>query len=141
MLKIISLVILISMLVPAVLFSSSDEKPRFKKKAHAKLAGNIGWNALAIDAYYEICFQKGMRLDNHLRGIDKMFKKKWGMSFSKMMLKTEERSGRDFREEAHDMIYKAIKKFNGCNNSGMKKWFDTVSKTHGKNLDKFHVLK
>ena len=53
----------------------------------------------------------------------------------------EERSGRDFREEAHNMIYRAIKKFNGCNTRGMKKWFDKISKMHGKNLDKFHALK
>ena len=57
MIKKVNLAILILLLVPAVLFSSG-EKPRFKKKEHAKLAGLIGGYAMAIDAYYEICLQK-----------------------------------------------------------------------------------
>jgi len=63
------------------------------------------------------------------------------MSFSKMSLKMEERSGRDIREEAHTMINHMIKKYKGCNTRGMKKWFKIFSKMHGKNLGKFHALK
>jgi hypothetical protein len=96
---------------------------------------------MAIDAYYEICHSKGVRTDNHLRGIDKLMKKKWGISWSKAKFVLEERSGRDFREESHTMIHHMIKKYKGCNTRGMKKWFNTVSKMHGKNLDKFHALK
>jgi DNA-directed RNA polymerase subunit H (RpoH/RPB5) len=68
-------------------------------------------------------------------------KKKWGMSFSKMKLKYEERSGRDFREEAHTQVHYGIKKYKRCNSRGIKKWFNTILKMHGKNLNKFHALK
>ena len=138
MIKKYTIAVLLSLLVPAVLFSAPNKK---SLKKHGELAGKLGYGAMATDAYYEICFSKGVRTDNHLRGIDKLMKKKWGMSFSKMSLKMEERSGRDIREEAHTMIHHMIKKYNGCNTRGMKKWFNTVSKMHGKNLDKFHALK
>ena len=137
MIKKVTVAILILLLVPAVLFSA----PTKKWKKHAKLIGKLGYGVLQTDAYYEICHSKGIRTDNYLRGLDKLLKNKWGITFSKMSKKYEERSGRDFREEAHNMIYRAIKKFNGCNTSGMKKWFDTVSKLHSKNLDKFHAIK
>jgi len=137
MIKKYTIAVILSLLVPAILFST----PKKKSQKHAKLAGKLGYGAMATDAYYEICFSKGVRTDNHLRGIDKLMKKKWGWTFAKMSAKYEERSGRDFREEAHTQIHWAIKKFNGCNTSGMKKWFNTFSKMHGKNLNKFHALK
>jgi hypothetical protein len=141
MIKKYTIAVLLSLLIPAVLFSSSGKTPRWKNSQEAELAGKLGYTAMATDAYYEICHYKGVRTDNHLRGIDKLMKKKWGMSFSKMSLKMEERSGRDIREEAHTMIHHMIKKYNGCNTRGMKKWFKIFSKMHGKNLDKFHALK
>ena len=141
MLKKYTIAVLLSLLVPAVLFSSSGKKPRFKNSQEAELAGKLGYTAMATDAYYEICHSKGVRTDNHLRGIDKLMKKKWGISWSKAKFVLEERSGRDFREESHTMIHHMIKKYKGCNTRGMKKWFNTVSKMHGKNLDKFHALK
>ena len=58
-----------------------------------------------------------------------------------MKLKYEERSGRDFREEAHTQVHYGIKNYKRCNSSGMKKWFNTILKMHGKNLNKFHALK
>ena len=82
MIKKYTIAVLLSLLVPAVLFSSSGDKPRFKNSQEAKLAGKLGYGAMQIDAYYEICHSKGMRTDNHLRGLDKLMKKKWGMSFS-----------------------------------------------------------
>ena len=141
MLKKYTIAILLSLLIPAVLYSSSGKKLRFKNSQEAELGGKLGGMAMIIDAYYEICHSKGVRTDNHLLGIDKLMKKKWGMSFSKMSLKMEDRSGRDIREEAHTMIHHMIKKYKGCNARGMKKWFNTLSKMHGKNLDKFHALK
>jgi hypothetical protein len=141
MIKKYTIAILLSLLIPTVLFSSSGKKLRLMNSQEAELGGQLGYTAMAIDAYYEICHSKGVRSDNHLRGIDKLMKKKWGMSFSKMKLNIEERSGRDIREEAHTQIHWAIKKFNGCNTGGMKKWFNKVSKMHGKNLDKFHAFK
>ena len=132
-----TLAILLLLLVPAVLFST----PNKKSQKYGKLGGKLGFMAMATDAYYEICFSKGMRTDNHLRGIDKLMKKKWRISFSEVKLYLEERSGRDFREEAHTLVNSIIKKTKGCNSPGMNKWFDTISKIHSKNLDKFHALK
>ena len=141
MLKKFTIAFLLSLLVPAVLFSSSGKKPRWKNSQEAELAGKLGYGAMTTDAYYEICYSKGVRTDNHLRGIDKLMKKKWGISWSKAKLVLEERSGRDFREETHTMIHQVIKKYKGCNTRGMKKWFKIFSKMHGKNLNKFHALK
>ncbi len=90
------------------------------------------------DSAYE---REGMCTDNHLRRLDKLMKKKWGNSFTKMKLKYEERSGRDFREEAHTQVHYGIKKYKRSNSRGMKKWFNTILKMHGKNLNKFHGLK
>mgnify|MGYP000748219041 CR=1 FL=1 len=132
-----TLAILLLLLVPAVLFST----PNKKSQKYGKLGGKLGFMAMTTDAYYEICFSKGVRTDNHLRGIDKLMKKKWGISFSEVKLYLEERSGRDFREEAHSLVHSIIKKTKGCNTRGMKKWVNRILSMHGKNLDKFHALK
>ena len=137
MIKKYTTTVLLSLIIPVVLFSA----PNKKWQKRGELIGKLGYGAMAIDAYYEICHSKGIRTDNHLRGIDKLMEKKWGITYSKLNVKHEERSGRDTRQEAHNQIHWAIKKFNGCKTRGIKEWFNKVSKMHGKNLDKFHALK
>ena len=83
MIKKYTIAVLLSLLVPAVLFSSSGKKPRFKNSQEAELAGKLGYTAMATDAYYEICHSKGMRTDNHLRGLDKLLKKNGGLHSQK----------------------------------------------------------
>ena len=74
MIKKYTIAVLLSLIIPAVLFSA----PNKKWKKHAKLIGKLGYGVMATDAYYEICHSKGVRTDNHLRGLDKLLKKKMG---------------------------------------------------------------
>ena len=59
MIKKYTIAVLLSLLVPAVLFSSSGKKLRFKNSQEAELGGKLGSGAMIIDAYYEICHSKG----------------------------------------------------------------------------------
>ena len=79
MIKKYTIAVLLSLIIPAVLFSA----PNKKWKKHAKLIGKLGYGVMQIDAYYEICRSKGMRTDNHLRGLDKLLKKNGGLHSQK----------------------------------------------------------
>lgn len=103
-----------------------------------QLAGSLGFGAMTLDAYYEICFSKGMRTDNHLNGIDKLLKEKWGFSYTEIAIEEGKKEGRDYREEAHQLVNTARRKTGGCSTTGMEKWYREFQNLHEMNLIKFH---
>jgi hypothetical protein len=106
-----------------------------------ELLGALGFGAMTIDAYYDLTLAKGIRTDNHLKGIDNLAMKKWGVTYSEIAKYSESRSGRNFREEAHAMVKAALQRFGGADTPGMKKWFALFEELHNSNLEKFHSLK
>ena len=129
------IIIISFLLILLPLVSYSEELTNYEK---GELLGSLGFAAMTIDAYYEICYSNGVRNDNNLNGIDKLAKDKWGFAFSEMMIKNDERTGRDSRQEAHKLIHYVIKQTGGCNSPGMEKWFKKMQLIHEQNLDKFH---
>jgi hypothetical protein len=105
-----------------------------------QLTGSLGFGAMTIDAYYEICYSKGLRTDNNLKGINKLLKDEWGFTFTEVSTKEEERTGRNFRKEAHTLVHTARKKTGGCNSDGMEQWFRKFQEIHENNLSKFHSV-
>ncbi len=129
------MIILMTLFFPLV--SSSGQLTSYEK---GQLAGSLGFGAMAIDAYYEICYSSGVRTDNNFDGINKLLKEKWGISNSKIMAEQEERTGRNYRQEAHNLVNTVIKQTGGCNSVGMEIWFRQVlQEMHENNLDKFHA--
>ena len=54
MIKKYTIAVLLSLLVPAVLFSSSGKTPRFKIAQEAELTGKLGFGAMTADAHNEL---------------------------------------------------------------------------------------
>lgn len=123
----------------ALLFSSVVCSGAINSYDQGELAGSLGFGAMTVDAYYEQCFSKGHRTDNNLKGIDKLLKEKWGISFSEKMQEEGPKSGRNYRDEAHKLVSFAIQKSGGCDSDGMKRWFRAFQDIHETNLKKFHA--
>lgn len=128
---------LISILILLLLSKISFAAP-LTDYEKGQLAGSLGFGAMTIDAYYEICYSKGLRTDNHLKGIDKLLKTKWHFTYTELAASQGKRSGRDYRQEAHTLVNTAVTKTGGCETIGMKKWFKDFEKIHENNLNKFH---
>lgn len=103
-----------------------------------QLAGSLGFGAMTIDPYYEICYARGVRTDNHLAGINNLLKNKWGFTFSEMAEAQEKDTGRDYRQEAHNLVRSALTRTSGCGTVGMEQWFREFQGLHENNLTKFH---
>lgn len=129
------ILILVLAFSPTLSYSAS-----LKTYEKGQLAGSLGFGAMTMDAYYEICTSQGTRLDNYLNGINKLLKMKWGFTFSEIAKKQEELTGRDFRQEAHKLVNTMKQKFGGCNTSGMNQWFRTIQDLYKKKLNKFHSV-
>jgi hypothetical protein len=110
--------------------------PNYEK---GELAGSLGFNAMTIDAYYETCYSKGIVTNNNFNGVNKLIKEKWGIDYSKITNEQKKRTGRNFKQEAHTLIKKAVEKNGGCNTGKMKAWFKNIQTIYEKNLDKFHA--
>jgi hypothetical protein len=103
-----------------------------------QLAGSLGFGAMTIDAYYEICYARGVRTDNNLAGINTLLKNKWGFTFSELAEEQERNSGRNYREEAHNLVRTALTRAGGCGTTGMEQWFREFQGLHENNLARFH---
>jgi len=108
--------ILVILFFPVISYSG-----QLKPYEKGQLAGSLGFGAITIDAYYEICYSKGIRTDNNLNGINKLLKEKWGFTYSEIAAEQEKQTGQDFRQEAHKLLNTVIKKTVGCNSVGMEK--------------------
>lgn len=121
------------LLAPATAYPNSMES--YEK---GQLAGSLGFGAMTIDAYYEICYARGLRTDNNLAGINNLLKNKWGFTFSEIAEEQERHTGRNYRQEAHDLVRTALTRTGGCEATGMDKWFREFQDLHENNLAKFH---
>jgi len=108
--------------------------------AKGELAGKLGFVALVLDTYYELCYS-GVRTDNYLNGVNKLLQKKWGFDYTEISFNGEKQSGRNIRQEAHTLIHYKIKEFQSCNSVGMKEWLRFVETTHKNNLIFFHSIR
>jgi hypothetical protein len=106
-----------------------------------QLIGNLGFGAMLLDAYYEICLANGYRTDNYLNGVNKLISKKIGVSFSEMAKEQEKQTGRNFRQEAHTMIKNAASELEGCKSVKMNNWLKLMEDEYHKNLSTFHKIK
>ncbi len=120
-----------------LLFSGISFSAPLEPYEKGQLAGSLGFSAMTIDAYYEICYSS-VRTDNNLKGINKLLKKKWGFTYSELATNQEKRTGRNYRQEAHTLVNTAIKKAGKCDTTGMNKWFKAFQAMHEDNLNKFH---
>lgn len=105
-----------------------------------QLAGSLGFGAMTIDAYYEICYARGVRTDNNLTGVNNLLKNKWGFTFSEIAEDQERDSGRNYRQEAHNLVKTASERTGGCGTAGMEQWFREFQALHESNLTKFHSV-
>lgn len=126
---------LIALFLFSAATANSDSLQPYEK---GNLAGQLGFGAMTIDAYYEVCYSNGTRTDNHLEGINKLLKDEWGFTFTEKATEQEERTGRDYRKEAHSLVNTVSQKTGGCQTDGMKQWFRKFQGLHEKNLTKFH---
>lgn len=131
-----ALVVILILMFSSVISYSEQLKPYEK----GQLVGELGFGAMTIDAYYEICYSKGTRTDNHLKGINKLLKEKWGVTYSEIATKQEKQTGRNYRQEAHNLVNTVVKKTGGCNSVGMEQWFRKLEDIHENNLNKFHSV-
>ncbi len=131
-----------ALVVILILMFSSVTSYSEQLKAYEKgqIAGELGFGAMTIDAYYEICYSKGTRTDSYLKGINKLLKEKWGFTYSEIATKQEKRNGQNYRQEAHELVNTVVKKTGGCNSVGMEKWFRKFEDIHENNLNKFHSV-
>jgi len=115
--------------------SFSAELPEYEK---GELAGKLGFGAMTIDAYYEICVSNGFRTDNRLNGIAALLDAKWNLDL--MLLFEEERdfSGRNFRQEAHNLVNSVAQRTGGCDTFEMKIWLSEFVELHEGDLLTFH---
>jgi hypothetical protein len=120
--------------------SPADSGAQLSLSDQAELLGALGFGALTLDAYYELTVSGGLRTDNHLKGIDKLAKEKWGVTFSELAKKEEAKTGRNYREEAHTLVRTVIQKFGGADTPGVKKWASLFRDIHDSNLKKFHAI-
>lgn len=104
-----------------------------------ELAGGLGFGAMTLDAYYEICYSNGVRTDNNLNGINKLIKMKWDIEYLEIVARQKKHTGRNYRQEAHNLVNTAVKKTGGCNTPEMKRWFKEFQNTHENSLSKFHA--
>lgn len=95
---------------------------------------------MVIDVYYAKCLGGGVKTDNHLRGIDRLLSKKWGVTYTEAIEEQQRRSGREIREEAARLVDYAIHKTGGCGSVGMKEWFRVIEGAHDENLNQFHAV-
>ena len=105
-----------------------------------ELIGKLGFNAMVIDAYYEVYLANGTRVDNYLNGLNKLVQKKWGISYSDMATSIENETGRDIRDEAHRLLKTMVKRTGGHDSKGMKLWLNWVAKNYKARLDEFHSV-
>jgi len=131
--KLLLAVIIILTFLPAI--SSSLQLEDYEK---GEIAGALGFGAMTLDAYYEICYSNGTRTDNHLNGINKLLKDKWNLAYSEIVVEQEKLSGRDFRKEAHTLVGAVVKKNGSCKSEGMKQWFRKLQEIHENNLWKLN---
>jgi len=125
---------LVIFLFPEILFAAP-----LTDYEKGELAGSLGFGAMTIDAYYEICYSKGLRTDNNLNGINNLLKEKWNFTYSELATMQGKKTGRDYRQEAHTLVNTTIKKTDGCETTLMKKWLKDFRKIHENNLNKFHA--
>jgi hypothetical protein len=123
------------------MFATQANAQTLSEHEKGELLGMLGYGALVLDAYYEICLAKGVRTDNHLNGIDKLAKKKWGTTYTAVSKQSEEESGRNYRQEAHTQIKTVAKNKGGCETAEMKRWVGFLRSKHTKNLERFHSSK
>lgn len=133
MLKKLLFVIILLTFFPAI--SSSLQLEDYEK---GELAGGLGFGAMTMDAYYEICYSNGTRTDNHLNGINKLLKDKWNLTYSEIAAEQEKLTGRNYRQEAHTLVEAVVKKVGSCKSEGMKQWFMKFQEIHENNLRKFN---
>ncbi len=126
-------------IVAFILFPVGADSSPLEPYEKGQLAGALGFGAMTIDAYYEICFAKGKRVDNHLKGIDKLLKNKWGFTSTEIAKEQEEWTGRNFRQEAHNLVNTVLKSTGGCNTDEMQQWYRKVQDIHEDNLSRFHA--
>ncbi len=131
------LIIIFTLFILIPVFASAESLTDYEK---GELAGSLGFGAMTLDAYYEICYAQGFQADNNLNGINKILKQKWGISYSEIAKDQENKTGRNYREEARTLVNTASKETGGCGSAGMKAWFDDFSKMHEVNLEKFHSV-
>ncbi len=127
-------VLLIVLLSPFAVFGQA-----FTEGEKGELVGQLGFGAMTIDAYYEICYSRGHRTDNNLSGIERLVSAKWGVSYLEFSRHSEMMSGRNYRNEAHKLVHHAIQKNGGCATVGMQKWFEWFQRIHEANLTKFQA--
>jgi len=108
--------------------------------AEGELAGKLGFGALVLDAYYELCYS-GVRVDNYLNGVNKLLQGKWGVDYTEISIKLEKESGRNFRQEAYTLINYKIREFQSCNSVRMNEWLKYVEKTQSNNLKTLHSIR
>lgn len=105
-----------------------------------ELMGSLGFLAMTLDAYYDICFSGGVRTDNYLNGINNLIYDRYGFTFTDLTIHAKKKMGRDYRIEAHRLVRYKIKENGGCNTKGIKQWLSLMEITYDQKLDKFHSL-
>jgi hypothetical protein len=133
--KSVYLILFAMFFFPVVLYSG-----QITSYERGQLAGSLGFGAMVIDAFYETCYANGMRTDNNLNGINKLLKEKWSIGYLEIIAEQEKKTGRNFRQEAHDIVNTAIEKSGGCESPGMEQWFRYIEKMHEDNLNIFHSV-
>jgi hypothetical protein len=129
----VSLIIFITIIIFATIIAYSETLTPYEKGA---LAGRLGFGAMTLDAYDEICVSKGIRKDEHLKGIDKALEKKWGFTYSDWEAKQKLNS----RQEAHTLVNDVIRKTGGCNTIGMKQWVREFRDIYKGDIKKFQAV-
>jgi hypothetical protein len=71
--------------------SPADKGTQLSVSEQAELLGALGFGAMTIDAYYEMTLFHGYRTDDHLNGINKLAKEKWGVTFSELAQQEEKK--------------------------------------------------
>lgn len=106
-----------------------------------EVIGGVGFSAITLDRYYAVCFSNGYNSQNNLKGVDRMSKMKFGITFSEMAKKLMLTTGRDYFQEASDLVEDVKAKLGGCKSEKMKKWLYLFRLEHDKALKKFHDFK
>ena len=119
-------------------FAYSDSASSSEK---GRLTGSLGFGAMTIDRYYEMCYSNGTRTNVNLNGINKLIKDKWGFTYTETADRQQKLTGRNYRNEADVLVRAMIEKYGGCNTAGMDKWVNYFRDLHESNLKEFHALR
>ncbi|MCL6272235.1 hypothetical protein M3P05_20140 [Sansalvadorimonas sp. 2012CJ34-2] len=118
--------------------SDYKEKKEISKEDVNKAIGSAAFSAMTLDTFNSKCYSNGYTTNNYLNGVKKIAKSRWSIDYISMASKIENLHGRNFEQEAQNLVNHALKKFSGCNTEKMKVWLDQAHEIHDQNMRALH---